>query len=771
MKRRACLALAFLAGVGLLIFGGSLHEEKRTIRFVGLTDGQRDVHPARAIEVAFQRPPPKYVTVVLTTEGHTIPTISIPTQDDPSRLLVRAIEPLKWASSYKLCVLRQRRHFVQVLLGPRRSCISFRSQEKPQPSGAPDEPILIASGRDSLFSSYYGQILKAEGFESYATEPADDLTADSLKYRSVVILASSHTPPAMVATLSEWVNAGGLLIAMRPGPELYSLLGFKPYSSGTIRAASLLAADDVSFTRGIAASPLRLHGPIDLLSISNGSTDKQTDSVAAPHATNIPEATTPRILAHLTERHGTLLPYPAATIIRHGRGHAAAFVFSVAKSVVSSRQGNFLWADEERDGSPPRRPNDLFYPDYVDFEDIDVPQADELQRLFANIIVASSPQPVPRFWYLPDKRRAVVIAAGDDHATRDGTPTLFARLNANSTPECRLDRWECLRATSYMTPNTKLTPKLAEYYSKLGFELGVHVDSGCKNHDDDSLAQIVRSQMDGFHATYPVLPKQETLRIHCIVWNGWVNLPRIERQNGIRLDMNYYYWPPDWLQQRPGFMTGSGFPMPYVDENGLLLDTYQAATQLVNQDGVPQKYGISVMLDRALGDDEYFGAFGTHFDFTDDFSEQIINAAAARGIALITARQMLEWLDGRNGSRFRNMRWNGKTLGFTIDLRPGADHASIMLPETFKQNPLAAVVCSDEKRQVTHQKIKGIDYGFFQAMSGRCEAQYGLAAFNSIFVPSTKPSSKMHMTLNNRSATTRHTSMVLQSFEPGSSPG
>ena len=76
-------------------------------------------------------------------------------------------------------------------------------------------------------------------------------------------------------------------------------------------------------------------------------------------------------------------------------GSAAAFTYDLARSVVYTRQGNPAWAGQERDGQTPdplRRP--LLrrgapvdpQPDWVDLSKVAIPQADEQQRLLANLI-------------------------------------------------------------------------------------------------------------------------------------------------------------------------------------------------------------------------------------------------------------------------------------------------------------------------------------------------------------------------------------------------
>ena len=72
-------------------------------------------------------------------------------------------------------------------------------------------------------------------------------------------------------------------------------------------------------------------------------------------------------------------------------GQAAAFTYDLARSVVYTRQGNPAWTGQERDGLAPdplRRPllRRRARPNWVDLTKVAIPQADEQQRLLANLI-------------------------------------------------------------------------------------------------------------------------------------------------------------------------------------------------------------------------------------------------------------------------------------------------------------------------------------------------------------------------------------------------
>ena len=58
----------------------------------------------------------------------------------------------------------------------------------------------------------------------------------------------------------------------------------------------------------------------------------------------------------------------------------------------------------------------------------------------------------------------------------------------------------------------------------------------------------------------------------------------------------------------------------------------------------------------------YYGFFVTNMH-TDTVahagSDAIVASAVARSVPVITAQQLLTWIDGRNASSFANITWNG----------------------------------------------------------------------------------------------------------------
>ena len=209
----------------------------------------------------------------------------------------------------------------------------------------------------------------------------------------------------------------------------------------------------------------------------------------------------------------------------------------------------------------------------------------------------------------------------------------------------------------------------AAAYEAEGFEISIHVNTNCSDWTPGSLADFYSSQLADFAANFPSLSSPATHRTHCITWSDWASQPKVELDNGIRFDTNYYYWPAAWVQNRPGYFTGSGMPMRFADLDGSLIDVYQAATQMPDESGLTYATHINTLLDNAIGAPGYYGVVTTnmHTDSADHAGQKaVVNAALARGVPVVSARQMLTWLDGRNASSFANLDWNAGTLTFSI---------------------------------------------------------------------------------------------------------
>src|SRR5207237_1385443 len=184
-----------------------------------------------------------------------------------------------------------------------------------------------------------------------------------------------------------------------------------------------------------------------------------------------------------------------------------------------------------------------------------------------------------------------------------------------------------------------------------------------------SLPNFYNSQLTDWRAKYPSLAGPLTNRTHCVPESDYSTQPHVELANGMRLDTNYYYWPPSWIQDRPGLFTGSGFPMRFADADGSMINVYQAPTQMTDESGQSYPFTIDTLLDNATGPLGYYGVFtaNMHTDSaTSSGADAILASAQARHVPIVSARQMLDRLDGRNASSFDSPAWSGHVLTFGI---------------------------------------------------------------------------------------------------------
>jgi hypothetical protein len=609
---------------------------------------------------------------------------------------------------------------------------------EPPPGG----PILVVTAGGDPFTSYYTEILRAEGLNEFSTVDVSGLSAQALSGASVVVLGARGLSGAQASLLSNWVQGGGKLIAMRPDASLTGLLGIAATGAPGLSNAYLKVDTGQPPGAGITANLMQFHDTADRYALSGA-----------------------RAVATLYNDPGTQTTNPAVTLRNVGSagGQAAAFTYDLARSIVETRQGNPAWAGQERDGlsepdAVPIRSDDLFFgakvgdvqPDWVDLNRVATPSADEQQRLLANLVTQMSADrtPLPRFWYLPGDLEAAVVLTGDDHAsgtepgTQNGTKGQFDRYRSQSPAGCSVALWQCIRSTSYIFPGTPLTDSQVSAYEADGFEIALHLwvsgtpdgsenpgDKNCFNFPSaHGLNGDFDAQLLQFKQYYPSAAAPATSRAHCVVWSDWSTEASAEAAHGVRLDTTYYYWPGSWVNNRPGFFTGSGFPMRYAASNGSLIDVYQAATQLTDESGQTIATEAAALLDGALGSQGFYGVFtaNMHTDVTDNQdADTLIDVARARGVPVISARQLLTWMNGRNGSSFQGLSLdNDGRLTFRLARADGATGLQAMVPASSGTGALLSLTRDGQPVVAQTRTVKGVAYAVFDAVAGSYTATY-----------------------------------------------
>ena len=90
----------------------------------------------------------------------------------------------------------------------------------PPPDEGPGGPILVISNTANPFSRYFAEILRAQGLNEFTATDISNVTPALLGTHDVAILGDGPLSAGQVQDLSDWVQAGGNLIASRPDPQL-----------------------------------------------------------------------------------------------------------------------------------------------------------------------------------------------------------------------------------------------------------------------------------------------------------------------------------------------------------------------------------------------------------------------------------------------------------------------------------------------------------------------------------------------------------------------
>ena len=93
-------------------------------------------------------------------------------------------------------------------------------------------------------------------------------------------------------------------------------------------------------------------------------------------------------------------------------------------------------------------------------------------------------------------------------------------------------------------------------------------------------------------------------------------------------------------------------------------------------------------------------------------NEAIVAAAQTRGVPLISYKQLLDWVDGRNGSTIRGLSWNAGTLHVHHDAGAGAGGLQTLLPIQGPAEP-SRLIAAARPSPTPYETIKGIQYARF----------------------------------------------------------
>ncbi len=123
-------------------------------------------------------------------------------------------------------------------------------------------PIGVLTSTSNPFTTYLGEILRGRGLE-LRVGSASLISPAVLNFYDVIVLGEVALSAAQVTTLTNWVNAGGNLIAMRPDKQLAGAA--RPHATRRRRStnAYLRVNNATEQGIGIVGETIQYHGTAD----------------------------------------------------------------------------------------------------------------------------------------------------------------------------------------------------------------------------------------------------------------------------------------------------------------------------------------------------------------------------------------------------------------------------------------------------------------------------------------------------------------------------
>lgn len=182
--------------------------------------------------------------------------------------------------------------------------------------------------------------------------------------------------------------------------------------------------------------------------------------------------------------------------------------------------------------------------------------------------------------------------------------------------------------------------------------------------------------------------------------------------------------------------------MRFSDVDGEVINVFQQETHLVNETWNGSTDAIEQLINAAEDERGYYGAFGTHYDFSDGFDQQLMEIATERDVPMVSAQQLLDFMEGRNASSFANVSYTGPGAAGTGLAAPGSgeeplemsweidvdgraqDLLQAMVPLRSGDRLLGSINHDGTPLDFQVRQVKGISYAFFPADNGTFEARY-----------------------------------------------
>ena len=125
-------------------------------------------------------------------------------------------------------------------------------------------------------------------------------------------------------------------------------------------------------------------------------------------------------------------------------------------------------------------------------------------------------------------------------------------------------------------------------------------------------------------------------------------------------------------------MNGGGFPMRFADLDGTPIDVYQQNTNMTDESSQPLPGDRSTRCSTTRSGRTATTAPSASTSTRTTrrpapATRRSSPSAQARGVPVISYKQLLDWIDGRNDSTIRGLSWSAGTLTFTTTVAAGAN--------------------------------------------------------------------------------------------------
>ena len=417
------------------------------------------------------------------------------------------------------------------------------------------------------------------------------------------------------------------------------------------------------------------------------------------------------------------------------RGRATAVLYDFEQTVYQLQQG--LTHDPSlavvmARGSTTFSPIINFFDDWIDYTQLDLPQADMHERLLRVMITSVLPSPIPRLWYFPNEIRSVSNLSHDvEIADADQNAQVAAatmRIGEVSTSNRRKDTFFVLMTGSDVTTmsaadlaklrndghdvtihfdtfsSTDFTAANFRAQSELLRQRGIPRISGSRNHGlsyvKDFLGSALSSQPEtiydstmgggpGYSHCGSVLP----YRLYSLAGPIFESFDEISHGLMDIADGEFYF---------------SGLsPDPRVKMVLPLDDLFERARRMARRNHR-----------------DFYGCFDCLFHpvvvagLTPPIPEFMASYAAFaeflanEGIPTMTFVELIDWWRARRGIRVLFRTWDRRTLRFTLSGSGPIDGVTFVLPARFDGMALQSVTSAAGAPLAVHSAVlDGLDWG------------------------------------------------------------